>query len=212
MERWSTTALLELATHGTSNAAAPAPDCSDHTSIAEVLFHLGGRARTAALRCSRLKRAGAAASGSGARAPCHDYMRRAAQVAVEGMTCSACSGAVEATLGSLTGVASAAVSLLTNTAEARRQRPARPLSAVCSSGRPAPLRPCLRSRRPHRQARRWRARAAQVAFDSSVVQPQAFLDAVEDLGYAARLRSVRAPGPQLLTARMQVPFCRAPCR
>ncbi len=206
MERWSTTALLELATHGTSNAAAPAPDCSDHTSIAEVLFHLGGRARTAALRCSRLKRAGAAASGSGARAPCHDYMRRAAQVAVEGMTCSACSGAVEATLGSLTGVASAAVSLLTNTAEARRRRPARPPSAVCSAGRPAALRPW------HSQARRWRARTAQVAYDSSVVQPQAFLDAVEDLGYAARLRSVRAPGPQLLTARMQVPFCRTPCR
>lgn len=33
------------------------------------------------------------------------------------MTCSACTGAVEATLGGLTGVSSAAVSLLTNTAE-----------------------------------------------------------------------------------------------
>jgi copper chaperone CopZ len=128
------------------------------------------------------------------------------------MTCSACSGAVEATLGSLTGVASAAVSLLTNTAEARRRRPARPPTAVCSAGRPAALLPCLRSRRPHLQARRRQARTAQVAFDSSVVQPQAFLDAVEDLGYAARLRSVRAPGPQLLTARMQVPLCRTPRR
>lgn len=51
----------------------------------------------------------------------------------------------------------------------------------------------------------------QVAFDSSVVQPQVILDAVEDLGYAAHLRLVRKPGPQLLTARLQVPSLRA-CR
>lgn len=52
-------------------------------------------------------------------------------------------------------------------------------------------------------------RAWQVAFDSSVVQPQVMLDAVEDLGYAAHLRLVRLPGPQLLTARLQVPSLRS---
>lgn len=49
-----------------------------------------------------------------------------------------------------------------------------------------------------------RARAAQVTFDSSVVQPQALLDALDELGYAAHLKAVRAPGPQLLTARLRV--------
>ncbi|KAK9826100.1 hypothetical protein WJX81_003066 [Elliptochloris bilobata] len=117
MERWSTTALLELATPGARDFSAAEPNSVDeHISIAEIT--------------------------------------------VEGMTCSACTGAVEATLGSLTGVSSAAVSLLINTAE--------------------------------------------VTYDSSVVQPQVLLDAVEDLGYTAHLKAVRAPGPHLLTARLRV--------
>ena len=49
------------------------------------------------------------------------------------MTCSACTGAVEATLGGLTGVSAAAVSLLTNTAEVLHARtlPAALCTAVC---------------------------------------------------------------------------------
>ena len=134
------------------------------------------------------------------------------------MTCSACTGAVEATLGGLTGVSSAAVLLLTNTAEVLFACTLSVCCALPSAVREfcrALARPCSPAsglaalqgalvRAACSASPVMGARAAQVAFDSSVVQPQALLDAVDELGYSAHLRAVRAPGQQLLTARLRV--------